>query len=440
MTKILVVDDEIRFRELYRKVLVEKGFEVKDASHVEDALSVLQQEHIDMVVSDIRMPGESGLQFLQRARSLEHARELPFLLVTAYANVKDAVKALKLGAVDYLSKPIDLDELSIVVRETLKLPDEGASSDTLPDAALEDIVVKDPLVRSLFHDAYRVASSDIPVLMTGESGVGKEVFADFIHRHSGRGDGPFVAVNCGALPHGLLGSELFGHEKGAFTGATQKRLGHFQKAHNGTLFLDEIGELPLDLQPTLLRVLETHDVTPLGASHPKHINFRLLAATNRDLEVEMREGRFREDLYYRLNVIQLKIPPLRERKEDILPLTRHFLSSMTQPKRLSRAASRLLTSYEWPGNIRELSNTIERAHLLSRAEIILPEHLPPQLHRQTETQSIPTHRPLQTLEQVEHKAIQQALEQTNGNKTKAAEILGITRRGLLYKLKRMGSQ
>jgi DNA-binding NtrC family response regulator len=304
-------------------------------------------------------------------------------------------------------------------------------------------------MQSVLRDAWRIARSEVNVLLTGESGVGKEVLARFIHRSSARGARPLVAVNCAAVPAALLASELFGHERGAFTGASARREGRFREAQGGTLFLDEIGDMPMELQPVLLRAIEQRSITPLGANGEIPVDFRLLAATNRPLNEDVAAGRFRADLYYRLNVITLQIPPLRERLEDIIPLARHFLAAPSEPgKRLSHAAIRALLAYPWPGNIRELANAMQRARLLSRTEVILPDNLPPAVrqvarreHKPSDTDAgeenaLPSE--LQTLEQSEIANIRKALLMTDGNRTKAAELLGITRRGLLKKLKRFG--
>jgi len=429
---ILVVDDEKRFRQLYADTLSTAGYTVKTAASAEAALALIQAETPDMMISDVRMPGMDGLELLNRVR--RQFSEIPFILVTAYSSVRDAVGALKFGAVDYLEKPVDLDELLTVVAEALghrvktDLPD-------LPEHLLKDIVVHSPVMETLYRDALRVAASDATVLLTGESGTGKDVTAGFIHRASRRSGAPMIAVNCGAIPATLLAGELFGHQKGAFTGADISRKGYFREAHTGTIFLDEIGTLSLDLQAILLRVLESGQVTPLGSAREEAVDFRLIAATNTDLEAAVRTGAFREDLYYRLNVISFELPPLRNRPEDIEPLARFFLQKKGSGQRLSPAAARMLCHYDWPGNIRELQNAMERSALLSASNIILPEHLPPAV-RQTPC-SAPENAPQKptSLRQSELVAIRQALDQTDGNRTRAAKILGISRRTLIYKIK-----
>ncbi|MEJ2024431.1 MAG: sigma-54 dependent transcriptional regulator, partial [Deltaproteobacteria bacterium] len=360
---------------LYTQVLNSAGFETEVAASAEEAFCIIEHNIPALVVSDVRMPGLNGIELLRKVRKKHDP--IPFLLVTAYADVRDAVKALKLGAVDYLAKPVDLDEFLAAVGDALGVGG-GLPEFDIPAQALRGIVAESPLMRVVLRDAYRVAKSDVNVLLTGESGAGKEVIALFIHHNSLRHNHPMVTVNCAAIPATLLASELFGHEKGAFTGAVGKRQGRFREANGGTLFLDEIGDMPVELQAALLRAIETGRITPVGSDGEIATDYRLLAATNRALLQDVEAGRFRQDLYYRLNVISIEIPPLRERKEDILPLARHFLVyGQTDAKRLSHAAARALTAYSWPGNVRELANALEHARFLSQADIILPEHLPP---------------------------------------------------------------
>jgi DNA-binding NtrC family response regulator len=440
---ILVVDDEVRYRELYARVLRDAGFSVREAEDAQVALKSLASELPAMVVSDVRMPGASGIDLLRRVRD-DHPG-LPFLLVTAYADVREAVDALKLGAVDYLAKPVDLDELLAAVRDTLNVGEDG--TDDVPAQALAGIVAESPAMRAVLRDAWRVAGSDATILLTGESGSGKEVVAQFIHRHGSRRDKPLVTVNCAAIAPTLLASELFGHEKGAFTGAVARRKGYFREAHEGTLFLDEIGDMPLELQASLLRATETGRITPVGADKEVEVDCRFIAATNRNLETDVAEGRFRQDLFYRLNVITIEIPPLRERPEDIPPLARLFLNrDSSETRRLSRAAVQALLDHPWPGNVRELANAMAHVRLLSQTDVILPEHLPPAVRKSMAKAAPDTHTPsrpertaeTKTLEQQEFDAVAAALKQTGGNRTHAAQLLGITRRGLIYKLKRLG--
>ena len=438
--RILIVDDEVRYRDLYARTLSEAGFDVRMAGSAEEALRVLDDVAPDLVVSDVRMPGASGLDLLKTAR--ERVPGLPFLLVTAYAEVRDAVAALKLGAVDYLAKPVDLDELLACVQDVLGAGPREPVPDVPPEAT-EGMVATSAALKAVLRDAWRIARSEATVLLTGESGTGKEVLARFIHRNSDRRSGPLVSVNCAAIPPTLLASELFGHERGAFTGALARRDGRFREAQGGTLFLDEVGELPPEVQPVLLRALEQRTVTPLGGRGETAVDIRLIAATNQPLEDRVRQGLFRADLYYRLNVIALELPPLRERVDAILPLARRFLASSGEERRISRAAARALLAYAWPGNVRELANAMERARLLARADVILPEHLPPAVRRAAAESASPEGGPsdgggdVHTLERAEIDSIRKALAMTDGNRTHAAELLGISRRGLIKKLKRL---
>lgn len=432
---IVIVDDEKRFRQLYADTLTDAGYRVATAPSAEKALELVGKEKPAMVISDVRMQGMDGLELLTQVR--QQCAELPFLLVTAYSNVRDAVNALKLGAVDYLEKPVDLDELLIAVGEALGNAVETTLPD-IPEDLLKGIIAESPAMQTLLHEAFRVATSDATVLLTGESGTGKDVVANFIHCASRRSGSKMVAVNCGAIPATLLAGELFGHQKGAYTGADSNRKGYFREAAAGTIFLDEIGSMPLEVQAILLRVLESGCVAPLGSSREEDVDFRLIAATNTNLEQAVKAGTFREDLYYRLNVISFELPPLRDRLEEVEPLARLFLQEKGRGQRLSPAASRLLCSYLWPGNIRELHNAIERSTLLSGSNIILPEHLPPAIRETREIQSEKTTDTVTSLRQSELAAIQHALSQTNANRTRAAQILGISRRTLIYKIKQYG--
>jgi len=381
------------------------------------------------------MPGISGLETLRRARK-EHAT-LPILLVTAYADIRDAVGAMRDGALNYLSKPIDLDELLASVRQATGLaadaPLQLGENKQLPG----HVVARSPLMQAVLRDASLVAPSESRVLITGESGVGKEVLADVIHAWSPRCAGPLVKVNCAALPETLLESELFGHERGAFTGASAQRIGRFELANGWTIFLDEIGEMSPHLQAKLLRVTEDGRFQRLGSNTVIQTNARILAASNRNLDEEVKHGRFREDLFYRLNVIELNIPPLRERREDILPLASHFITEFTQGARFSAQVSECLERYAWPGNVRELRNAMERASLLSQGELVLPEHLPTRVRAAAQASSPAQPVDAERLEAVECQAISQALSKHQFNRTETARSLGISRRTLVYKLQRL---
>ncbi len=434
---ILVVDDEASQRELLGGFVATLGYEVREADSGEAALELIQQSTPNMILLDVRLPGINGIETLARIR--ETAPDLPVLLVTAFADLRQAVAAMKSGADDYLSKPVDLDELRAAVSDVLGSPtetDTGTSLPPLPDG----FVCHSVSMRRLVATASVVAPSTAPVLISGDSGTGKEVVARLIHQWSPRRDGPMVAANCASLPESLIESELFGHQKGAFTGASEKRQGFFRAAHGGTLFLDEIGELPLPLQPKLLRALETGQVMPVGSDHTVEVDTRLVAASNRNLEQEVAEGRFRDDLFYRINVVELTIDPLRERREDILPLAKHFATQFAGgPVRLSPQAMQCLLASTWPGNVRELRNAIQRACLLCRGDVIMPEHLPPKIAAaaaggtQEESER-------GRLSQVERATILATLEECDGNRTKAAKKLGISRRALIYKLRAIESE
>lgn len=437
MALVFVIDDEIRQRELYAGTLRNAGIEVEEIASAELALDKLKEVKPDMIISDVRMPGMNGITLLRQIRATYF--EIPFLLVTAFADIRDAVKALKLGAVDYLEKPVDLDELLAAVEDVLHLDPNVEKDISIPTELLQDIVSESDAMKLILRDAYRVAKSDATVLLTGESGVGKEVVSSFIHKSSKRSHSSFVTLNCAAIPANILASELFGHKKGAFTGAVQNRNGIFREADKGTLFLDEIGDMPLELQPSLLRAIETGMISPVGSDSESKIDFRLITATNTNLEDAVKTGKFREDLFYRLNVISFHIPPLRERREDIMPLARFFLSRKKfKDVRFSQASVKLMQEYNWPGNVRELSNAVERAAIISNTEIILPEHLPPAMLKPqlTKPMTATGEFAIKTMLEAEKEAIESALNEVDGNRTKAAKILGISRRALIYKIKR----
>jgi DNA-binding NtrC family response regulator len=434
--RILIVDDDPAQRSLLDSFLGSQGFRTVVVPSGERALEVLRSETVDMMISDVRMPGLSGLETLRRARQIRGG--LPILMVTAHADIRDAVGAMRDGAVNYLSKPIDLDELLASVRQAAGLsraaPLRFSELKKLPP----HIIAVSPLMEALFHDCALIAGSESRVLITGESGVGKEAVADVIHAWSPRAAGPLIKVNCAAIPETLLESELFGHEKGAFTGAVAQRIGRFQMADGGTIFLDEIAELTSPLQAKLLHVVQDGRFQRIGSNAEIHVNTRILAASNRNLEEEVKSGRFREDLFYRLNVVELNVPPLRERPEDILPLAHEFLDQFTQGRaRLSSAATECLTRYAWPGNVRELRNAMERASLLSRGELIVPEHLPARIRPVSAPPVNVDEADLQHLEEIEYQAVLQTLRKHDYNRTATAKALDISRRALIYKLQRM---
>jgi len=437
--RILIVDDDPGQRSLLNSFLRSQGFDTVTAESGEAALETLRAGGISMMISDVRMPGLSGLETLRQARK-EHA-VLPVLLVTAYADIRDAVGAMRDGALNYLAKPIDLDELLATVQQATGMarsaPVQFSAEQPLPP----HVVARSPLMQAVFHDASLIAGSESRILITGESGVGKEVVADVIHAWSPRAAGPLVKVNCAAIPETLLESELFGHEKGAFTGASVKRIGRFEVANDGTIFLDEVADMSPPLQAKLLRVTQEGRFHRVGSNVELRTNARILAATNRNLEEEVKAGRFREDLFYRLNVVELNIPSLRERPEDILPLANAFIAEFTGGKaRFATGVADCLARYSWPGNVRELRNAMERAALLSQGELILPEHLPAKVRTGAESAPLAEPQEAERLAEIERQAIVQALRNHNFNRTETARALGISRRALIYKLQRFREQ
>ncbi|MEN9574202.1 MAG: Transcriptional regulatory protein ZraR [Verrucomicrobiota bacterium] len=433
--RILIVDDDAGQRSLLRTFLERNGHRPLVADSGEAALKLLASAPVSLMISDVRMPGMDGLETLRRARQL-HAK-LPVLLVTAYADIRDAVGAMRDGAVNYLSKPIDLDELLRSV-EQITGAHATATAPTAEPPLPANIIAVSPLMRAVFHDAALVAPSESRVLITGESGVGKEVLADAIHSWSPRAKGPLVKVNCAAIPETLLESELFGHERGAFTGAHQARTGRFEEADGGTIFLDEISEMSPQLQAKLLRVTQEGRFRRVGSGREQQTDARILAATNRNLETLIKEGRFREDLFYRLAVVELDVPPLRERREDILPLAAHFIAQFGGDRtRFAPTVTECLERYLWPGNVRELRNAMERAALLSRGGVVLPEHLPTRVRATENAPLAPAPADAQRLEEIERDAILHALKRHDYNRTETAKTLAISRRALTYKIQRM---
>ncbi len=440
--RILVVDDDPGQRSLLNSFLKSQGFETVVVDSGERALETLRNGKISMMISDVRMPGLSGLETLRQARK-EHIM-VPVLLVTAFTDVRDAVAAMRDGAVNYLAKPIDLDELLASVQHATGI------SESVPlryneDRPLPDYVVaRSPLMSAVFRDASLIAPSETRILITGESGVGKEVLADVIHAWSARSAGPMVKVNCAAIPETLLETELFGHEKGSFTGAHTQRIGRFEEARDGTIFLDEVAEMSPQLQAKLLRVTQNGTFQRVGANREIQTNARILAASNKNLEDEVKGGRFREDLFYRLNVVELNIPPLRERREDILPLASLFITEFAKGRpRISDQVAACLEHYPWPGNVRELRNAMERALLLARGELILPSHLPTKVRESSAQHPAPlpaSGAEAEQLEEIERQAILQALRKHAFNRTETAKALGISRRALIYKLQRYRNQ
>jgi len=434
--RILVVDDQSSVRELLKAVLESDGHTVETAADGAKGVAALEAGFHDLVVMDIRMPRLDGVAALEQMKGV--SPDTGVIMMTAYASVETAVKAMKLGAFDYVTKPIDIDEVRRVIA---RFTDESAGEPEDEDVDYEpssEIIGASEAIRDVVELARRVADSDATVLVLGESGTGKELVAHEVHRASPRARKPFVAVNCSAIPEGLLESELFGHEKGAFTGAGRQKRGRFELAASGTIFLDEIGDMSPQLQAKLLRFLQDRTFNRVGGSVDITVDLRVVAATNRDLEAAVASGDFREDLFFRLNVVTIEIPPLRERKEDIPALVEHFLRLRAErgskPKKMSPKAMHAVMNHDWPGNVRELENAVHRAVVLSRGETIFPEHLPAKL-RPADSAGSEDEPAGTTIREMERDIIVRTLAQTSGNRTHAAKILGISRRTLQNKIK-----
>jgi DNA-binding NtrC family response regulator len=439
--RVLVIDDDKGQQSLLASFLRGQRFSVFTASSGDEGLRILETEDIDVMISDVRMPGMSGLDALRQAR--EKHPGLPVLMVTAYPDIRDAIGAIRDGAVNYLAKPIDLDELLGLVRGAVGI---GGPTELLVPAGTnlpDDVIAQSPAIREVFREVALVAPSDSRILITGESGVGKEVVTDLIHAWSPRASGPLIKVNCAALPETLLESELFGHEKGAFTGAVDRRVGRFEEAADGTILLDEVSEMSPGLQSKLLRITQDGTFQRVGSNEERKTNARILASTNRNLETEVQDGRFREDLFFRLNVVEIYVPPLRERPADVVPLANLFARQFSGGRpRFSPAVISCLEVYEWPGNVRELRNAMERATLMSRGEMILPEHLPKRVQK-AGLDSASTAGGVSSgnrMEEVERALILQTLRESDNNRTETARLLGISRRALIYKLRRYREQ
>jgi DNA-binding NtrC family response regulator len=437
---ILVVDDELVVRDSLTKWFRQDGYRVEAAEDAAHALRLMEKGPWDVILLDIKMPGMSGLELQKELKNID--RNTAIIMITAFASVESAVQALKEGAFDYVTKPVDPDHLSHLVQNALKqkkLTDENTRlREQLSDTGHSDVVVGDgPQMKKVMELSRTVAQTDTTVMIRGESGTGKELIARAIHANSTRRYFPIIAVNCGAVPETLLESELFGHERGAFTGAQYRRKGKFEMADGGTVFLDEVGTISAKMQVQLLRVLETKQFMRVGGSEPVKSDFRVICATNRDLEAAVKEGGFREDLYYRINVFSVFIPPLRERRTDIPTLAQHFVekysSSMNKPvKEISPETMDLLVRYAWPGNVRELENVIERAMVLAKAKSICPGDLPFQL---VSSPHMPSN---DTLEAIERMHVQEILEREGWNITHAAQILDVDRVTLYNKIAKYG--
>lgn len=439
---VLIIDDEPAHRLMVRVVLGDAGFKVLEADNGPTGLNILRTKQVDVVLLDMRMPGMDGMEVLKRLR--DQGTFPPVIMLTAFGNVGSAVEAMKTGAYDYLSKPADNDELLAVVQkaaEHVRLTQENKDLKKQLDGMRETRIIGDsPAIRKVVDLIEQVGPSEANVLVLGDSGTGKELVAQQLHERSQRRNGPLVKVNCAALPENLLESELFGYVKGAFTGAAHDKPGRFQLASGGTLFLDEIGELPLTLQAKILRALQERIVEPLGSVTPLAVDVRFIAATNRDLPTMIAEGKFREDLYYRLNVLEIRIPPLRERSEDIPLLVNFLLHKLgrknNKPVRsVSREFLAVLMRHEWKGNVRELENVLERALILCRADILDVQDLPD--HLLSPAATVPSMN-TSPLEEAEKQALIRTLRECEGHRERTADALGISRRTLQYRLKKYG--
>ena len=444
---ILIVDDEDAQRSVLKGYLEKKGYKIFSASSGTDGIKAVQNNLIDIVLSDFKMPDKTGIEVLEEVKKINP--EISFVILTAYGTIENAVKAIRLGAFDYISKPVDLDELDLMIEriienKNLKSEIQLLRSQLKEKFKIDSFISHSPRMEEVLSLASRAADSKATVLINGESGTGKEVLAKSIHYISSRKDKPFIAVNIPALPETLLESELFGHEKGAFTGAEKSKKGRFELAESGTIFLDEIGDIPINLQVKLLRVLQEHQIERLGSTESINIDVRIIAASHQNIEQKIKEGTFREDLYYRLNIVSLNIPPLRERKEDILPLIDYFIDKYAKENKrekldLSKEAVDSLIKFNFPGNVRELENIIERAVVLCRNKVITLDDLPNVVKGfkvENELLSKESGTLIEVVEELEKKLIYDALSNANGNQSLAGRMLGLTERNLRYKMQK----
>jgi len=456
MPTILIVEDEPKMLRLLELNLSEEGYSVKTAEDAEAGLNLLRQDRIDLVITDLKLPGMNGLEFLQAVK--RHDARIPVVVMTAYGTVETAVEAMKAGASDYVLKPFSLEEIKLIVGKELDVNRLREENRSLREALgrryeFKNIIAHSAKMQEVLATVDRVAPTNSTVLLGGESGVGKDLIARAIHEHSRRASGPFVKINCTAIPENLLESELFGYEKGAFTGAVNSKPGKFELADKGTIFLDEIGDVPGSIQVKLLRVLQDREFERLGGTKTLKVDVRVVAATNQDLRAALEEGTFREDLYYRLNVVPISIPPLRERKEDIPYLVDHFIERFAKEsgkpiRGITPAAQKLMMEFHWPGNVREVENIIERAVALLAGDMldsgdirldyspakpggadIAPEAM-------SAAGTFPP--PGVTLEQFEDEIIKEAVRRAKGNKSQAARLLGLSRNALRYRLAKLG--
>jgi len=450
LKRVLVVDDEKSIRVLLKGLLVQHGYHVFTAISGREGLETIKTEDVDVVIADIRMPDMGGMELLEEINKLDISTTT--ILMTAYGSLESAMSAMKAGAYDFITKPFKNDEVVIALmkaqeRENLRRENQALRRAVRGESEFEGIVARSQAMRDVFRTITKVAEYKSTVLIAGESGTGKELVAKAIHHQSPRKEKPFVAVNCGAIPETLLESELFGYKRGAFTDAIKDKTGLFEEADGGTIFLDEIGELPLALQVKLLRALQEETIRRLGDTGDTRVDVRIIAATVRDLSEDISDGRFREDLYYRLNVLPIQLPPLNQRPEDIRILVEHFIDRHnsrlgTRIQGISADALKLMMEYSWPGNVRELENTIERAMVLAEGPRITPEDLPVKIREvrdpirlalKSDELSIK-----KTSRMIEEELIRRALKQTGGNRTTAAKLLEISHRALLYKIKEYG--
>ena len=450
---ILVADDDASIRSLLKQLLSDEGYSVVEATTGTEVVEKVKDTNPDLVIMDVRMPELDGIEALSKLKV--SSPKTSVLIMTAFGSSNNAIRAMELGAFDYITKPFELDKISHTVKRVIEYRDLTSEIQVLRDeisslVQTERIVGNSPVMQEVYKTVGKVAKADATVLITGESGTGKELVAEALHYNSNRRSGPIVKVSCAALPETLLEAELFGHEKGSFTGAMTQRRGRFEMADKGTIFLDEIGEMSLPMQTKLLRVLQERKIERVGSSLPIKVDIRIICATNKDLQRQVEQQKFRDDLFYRLNVINIHMPPLRDRKEDIPALVEHFLakhrySATAQPAAISEEALKRLMEYDWPGNVRELENVVERAVVLSRGQIITSRELPFGDHEAGEHDeeggdevSVEKSFFKKSVAQFEKDLIMKALRDANGNRSKAAEMLGIYRRLLYAKIKEYG--
>jgi DNA-binding NtrC family response regulator len=455
MPRILIVEDDRNTLSGLMEILEEEGYEVRGVESGHKALRTLERERFDILLTDLKMPEIDGMQLYEQTQSL--APEMKTVVMTAYSSVKDAVDAMKRGVYEYLTKPLNLDELFVILKKAVEDQSLRRENEELKDRLqgsyrFESIIGKSPSMQQVFKTIYKVAKSQATVLIRGESGTGKELVARAVHYNSPRANGPMVEISCAAFPETLLESELFGYEKGAFTGADSRKKGRFELAHNGTIFLDEIGDVSAGVQTKLLRVLQEKEISRLGSNDSIKVDVRVITATNRDLEHALSNGLFREDLYYRLNVIPIFLPPLRERREDIPLLIDHFIKRYSKLNNktmigIAEDALELCEAYDWPGNVRELENAIENAIVLGEGETLLAEHLPVTLSmRKTAMEGFAAESDddffpggssyREKMETAEKKILEEAIRQADGNKSEAAKQLGISLRTMRYKIQK----